>query len=145
MTTRFPTAICFVLFGAIMLPVAAYASVPISYKASNITPDNTHSVIAPALPPPPVGDDASPADYLKAAQDALAHGRTGQAQEALERAEARALDRAVPAFQTDHPIEDPLVAQIRQARLALGSNDTTRAMQLIASASDMATHLASAQ
>ena len=94
---------------------------------------------------PPVPDNASPLDFLHAARDALAHGKTGQAQEALERAEARALDRAVPLFQTDKPIEDPLVTQIRQARLALASNDIEHSIQLIASATDTAAHLASTQ
>jgi hypothetical protein len=142
---RFSSIPSIALFGAIALPAAVYAAVPISDKASNITQDDTHSLIAPSLPPPPVGDDASSLDYLKVAQAALAHHHTGEAQEALERAEARALDRAVPLFQTDKPIDDPLVAKIRQARLALGHNDISRATQLIASASDAAAHLASAQ
>jgi hypothetical protein len=142
---RFPILICAALFGTVAIPVAAFAVESTSDKASNITPADARSVIAPALPPPPVGDNASPFDYLQAAQQALAHRRTGEAQEALERAEARALDRSVPLFQTDEPIEDPVVAQIRQARLALASDDTARATQLIASASDAAAHLASAQ
>lgn len=121
------------------------AAEPFSNHASNITPADTHSVIAPALPAPPVPPGASPLAYLRAAQAALAAGNTGEAQEALERAEARALDRAVPLSQTDKPINDPLVDQIRAARLALGSNDTTRAMQLIASAANAATGNASAQ
>jgi len=55
------------------------------------------------------------------------------------------LDRAVPLLQTDKPIEDPLVTQIRQARLALASNDIVHSIQFIASATDTATHLASTQ
>jgi hypothetical protein len=137
---RFPVVLFVTLSGTY---VAAHAGEPISYKASNITPYDTRSVIAPALPPPPVGDNASPQDYLRVAQQALARGRTGEAQEALERAEERALDRAVPLFRTDKPIEDPLVARIRQARLVLGSNDPARAMQIITSANDMAARLAS--
>jgi hypothetical protein len=114
-------------------------------KASNIAPADTRAPIAPELPPPPVADNASPLDFLHAARDALAHGKTGLAQEELERAEARALDRAVPLFQTDKPIDDPLVTQIRQARLALASNDIEHSIQLIASATDTAAHLASTQ
>ena len=97
------------------------------------------------MPAPPLGGDAQPIDFLKAAHDALARGRTGEAQEALERAEARALDRAVPLLQTSTPIDDPLVAQIRAARLALGSTDPARATQLIAAATDTVAHLASSQ
>lgn len=136
---------CIVLLGTTASPFAAYAAVPLSEKASNIMPENTRSTIAPALPVPPAGDDARPIDYLKAAGDALTHSRTGEAQEALERAEARALDRAVPLFQTDVPIKDPLVAQIEAARIALASNDTARATQLIAAATDTAAHFASSQ
>ena len=139
---RFPVVLRVALSGTY---VAAHATEPISYKASNITPYDTRSVIAPALLPPPVGDNASPQEYLRVAQQALARERTGEAQEALERAEPRALDRAVPLFQIDRPIEEPLVAQISQARLVLGSNDPARAMHLIASANDMAARLASSQ
>lgn len=142
---RIPKLACIVLLGTVALPFVACAAVPVSDKASNITPENTHSTIAPALPVPPVGRDARPIDYLKAAHEALTHGRTGEAQEALERAEARALDRAVPLLQTSRPIDDPLVAQIRAARLALGSNDPSHAEQLIAAAIDTAAHFASSQ
>jgi len=135
---------CITLLGA-WLPAAGYTANPVSDKASNIAPADTRAPIAPELPPPPVADNASPLDFLHAAHDALAHGKTGQAQEALERAEARALDRAVPLFQTGKPIEDPLVMQIREARLALASNDIEHSIQLIASATDTATHLASIQ
>lgn len=83
---------CVTLLGA-LLPTAGYTANPVSDKASNITPADTRTPIAPELPPPPVADNASPLDFLHAARDALAHGKTGQAQEALERAEARALDR----------------------------------------------------
>jgi hypothetical protein len=135
---------CITLLGA-LLPTAGYPANPVSDKASNIAPADTRATIAPELPPPPVPDNASPLAFLHAARAALAHGKTGQAQEALERAEARALDRAVPLFQTDKSIDDPLVTQIRQARLALASNDIEHSIQFIASATDTATHLASTQ
>ena len=122
-----------------------FGSPGLEQRPATYVPDDTRSTIAPALPVPPLSDNASPLDFLNFARDALAHRRTGEAQEALERAEARALDRSVPLFQTDKPVEDPLVTQIRQARIALGSNDIDHATQLIASASDMAAHLASAQ
>lgn len=142
---RIPALGCIVLLGTAAMPYAACVAVPVSNTASNVTPVNTRSTIAPALPVPPVGDDARPIDYLRAAHDALVRGRAGEAQEALERAEARALDRAVPLFQTSTPIDDPLVTQIRAARLALESNDPARATQLIAAATDTAAHLASSQ
>jgi hypothetical protein len=132
-------------FGVCIAALPAAATDPFSYRASNITPADTHSVIAPALPAPPVSDNASPSDYLRLARDALAAGHTGEAQEALERAEARALDRAVPPFQTDQPIDDPLINQIRSARLALGSNNPQQALQLVTAALDTAGTYAAAQ
>jgi hypothetical protein len=117
-------------------------SLPFSDKASNITPENTRSVIAPNLPAPPVGHPATPLDYLVAARIALNEGHTGEAQEALERAETRALDRSLPLREADQPIIDPLVAKIREARYALADNDIPRALQLVTSASQTAEHLA---
>ena len=65
-------------------------------------------------------DNTSPLDFLNLPVMPSLIGETGEAQEALERAEARALDSAVPLFQTDKPVEDPLVTQIRQARIRAG-------------------------
>src|SRR5690348_11620523 len=71
-------------------------SLPLSDKAGNILPEQDGSSIAGRLPPPPLEENASVRDFLVAARGALAAGRTGEAQEALERAETRALDRSVP-------------------------------------------------
>jgi len=104
-------------------------SLPTSDQAGNITPQDTTSPIAGRLPEPPVGDDAAIRDYLVAARNALAEGRSGEAQEALERAETRALDRSVPLFQTSAPIHDPVVARIRAVLQALGDGDRLEAMR----------------
>jgi hypothetical protein len=93
---------------------------PTSNAASNITPSNTRSQIAPALPAPPA-DGAH--DLLMAASQDLATNRTGAAQEALERAETRILDRTVPATLANTPDPGNLVNLIAQARTALGNND----------------------
>ena len=85
---------------------------PIDRPASNITPFDAHSVIAPALPAPPVPSADPPSVFLVAARDAVRAGRTGEAQEALERAETRLLDRTLPS-----PVA-PL-ADNRQAVLAM--------------------------
>ena len=110
------------------------ASLPLSDKAGNITPDNAQSVIAPNLPSPPIGENATPRDYLVAARAALVVGRTGEAQQALEMAETRALDRSVPLFQTNVPSGNPLIADIRNALLALGAGDRMKAVQIIEAA-----------
>lgn len=107
------------------------ASLPFSDKAGNIGPGDTRSTIAPNLPSPPIGENAEVQAYLRAARSALIGGRTGEAQQALEMAETRALDRSVPLFQTGAPSGNPLVEQIGQARHALGAGDRGRAVQLI--------------
>ncbi|HEY7581301.1 MAG TPA: hypothetical protein VH855_27205 [Acetobacteraceae bacterium] len=107
------------------------ASLPLSDRSSNIGPGDTRSSIAPNLPSPPVGENAPVHAYLQAARSALIGGRTGEAQQALEMAETRALDRSVPLFQTSTPSGSPLVDQIGQARQALGARDRGRAVQII--------------
>jgi hypothetical protein len=77
------------------------------------------------------GEHTTTADYLKAARAALIAGRTGQAQQSLEMAETRSLDRSVTQGQTATPSDSQLVARIRDARHALGSGDRAHAIQLI--------------
>ncbi len=110
------------------------ASLPLSDKAGNITQGDTTSVLAPNLPAPSVGENASPRDYLLAARAALVLGRTGEAQQALEMAETRALDRSVPLFKTDVRINDPLIGEIEQALHALGEGDRERSVRIIETA-----------
>jgi hypothetical protein len=106
-------------------------SLPLSNKASNIVPADTHSIIAPTLPPSPAGDDAASRDYLRAARASLVAGHTGQAQQSLEMAETRALDRSVVQGQANMPSDSQLVSRIRDARHALGGSDRTHTIQLI--------------
>ncbi len=106
-------------------------SLPLSDHAGNITPQDTASPIAARLPEPPVGDNAAIHDYLLSARNALAAGRSGEAQEALERAETRALDRSVPLFQTSTPSRDPVVERIRLVLQTLGNGDRLEAMRLL--------------
>jgi hypothetical protein len=109
-------------------------SLPMGNSASNIDAQDTRSQIAPNLPSPQLGPDAMPVDYLRAAQGALAAGRTGEAQQALEEAQTRLLDRSVAYGQTSNPSENPAVAQISQALHALAAGDRGQCMQLIQSA-----------
>jgi hypothetical protein len=110
------------------------SSLPRSDKASNITPQDTRSDIAPNLPSPQVPSGAPVRDYLAAARSALLQGRTGEAQQSLEMAETRSLDRSVPLFQTGVPDKNPLVDEIREALHALGSGDRGRAVQIVEAA-----------
>jgi len=110
------------------------SSLPLSDKASNISPGDTTSVIAPNLPSPPIGENAPVREYLLAARSALLLGRTGEAQQALEMAETRALDRSVPLFQTNVVDKSPLVEEITQALQALSVGDRGHAVQIIEAA-----------
>ena len=114
--------------------VGSGMSLPLSDKAANITEQNTTSVIAPNLPAPSVGENATVRGYLEAARTALLLGRTGEAQQSLEMAETRALDRSVPLFQTSTRISDPLIGEIAQALHALAEGDRSRAVQIIETA-----------
>ncbi len=118
-------------------------SLPMSTHASNIDAADTRSRIAPNLPSPPIGPNAGPADYLRAAQSSLQAGRTGEAQQSLEMAQTRLLDRSVPMGQTNNPTDNPAVTQISQALKALAAGDRAGAMQSIQAAIPAA--MASAQ
>jgi hypothetical protein len=109
-------------------------SYPLSGKASNITGADTRSPIAPTLPSPAVGQNASAGAFLAAAQQALNAGQTGQAQEALERAETAMLQRSVPPSQADTPDQSPDVIQVKAARDALANRDIAGAQRAIAAA-----------
>ena len=106
-------------------------SMPMSDKAGNIGPQDTSSPIATRLPSPDVEENASVHALLLAARAALIANRTGEAQEALEQAETRALDRSVPLLQTGVPSQSPLVAKIRDALHALGTGDRMATAHLL--------------
>jgi len=106
-------------------------SLPLSDKASNSGPADTRSVIAPTLPDSAAGEAAGSRDHLRAARSSWIAGRTGQAQQSLEMAETRLLDRSVPQGQTDIPSASSRVAWIREARQALGEGARGHAIELI--------------
>ncbi len=106
-------------------------SLPLSNNASNIGPGDTPSTIAPRLPSPDVGPGADPRQLLEAARGALAANRTGEAQEALERAETRLLDRIVDPSQIRVADNTPVVEDIRAARMALGAGERSKSAKMI--------------
>ena len=107
--------------------VTAIAADPVSTQASNIDQATTHSVIAPQLPAPPVGDDANASALLQPASQALSSNQTGMAQESLERAEARLLTRTVAPDQADAPDNSGTVNLISSARMAIAHGDKSGA------------------
>ena len=95
--------------------------------------------VAPAqplapLPPPNLPQGDRPSDFLRAAESALVTGRNGEAQEALERAQTRMLDRSVPLGQTNNPSDNPTSVAISQALQALAAHDRANCLQLIQTA-----------
>lgn len=110
-------------------------SVPLSRNATNLNQqDQPYARVAPALPSPDLGPNATPVDYLHAAQSALAAGKTGEAQQSLEMAQTRLLDRSVPYGQVNTPIRSPAIDTINQALQALGAGNQAQTMQLIQAA-----------
>jgi hypothetical protein len=107
------------------------SSLPRSDNASNITAGDTRSDIAPNLPLPGIGANATARDYLASARAALVAGHTGEAQQSLEMAETRALDRSIPRSQLDYRSGSALVARIAEARHALGDGDRAHAVRII--------------
>jgi hypothetical protein len=109
-------------------------SFPASNQASNITPGDTRSPIAPRLPTPVGGENAPIKELLTDAQRALDSHQSGRAQEALERAETAMLQRAVPADQASTPDQGPGVKELTAARDALAHHDVAGAKRALAAA-----------
>jgi hypothetical protein len=107
---------------------------PMSSTPTNINPGNTRTLWSPSLPAPAVDPGAPPAAFIQAALQALAAGRTGEAQEAIERAESRALDRSIRPSTVNQPSQQPLVQQLSQARQALGAGDRQAAATFLQAA-----------
>src|SRR4051794_21581493 len=101
----------------------------IAMLAAGLAQTAGNSVLAPLPTPTTAGD--RPSDYLRAAQGALAAGRIGEAESALEMAQTRMLDRSVPLGQTDNPSDNPTIQQISQARQALAAHDRAATLQAI--------------
>ncbi len=112
--------------------IGTNSSLPTSNRASNINPNDTRSLIAPRLPDPlGAAVNASPRQLLLVARQALQSGQTGAAQQALEQAETRLLDRSVPPSRASEPIRGPLVSQVGNARQALGHGDIPGSIRII--------------
>ncbi len=105
---------------------------PVSSRASNIGRADTPGGIAPRLPQPDAAEDSGPDGLLRAADRALAEHRTGAAQQALEMAETRLLDRSTEIGASGRPDQDPRVLHVGAALQALGRGDIAAARAGIA-------------
>lgn len=106
------------------------AGSPLSQRASHITAADTRGEIAPRLPDPGAAE-STPEGYIAAAQRALAAGRTGAAQEALERAETRLLTRSTDPSMANQPDDGAMVRQVADARRALSTNNVAGAREAL--------------
>jgi len=113
---------------AFALAVPMLITVTSAALAQSVSPGST--LLAP-LPSPEVPAGSKASDVLRAAQGALTAGRAREAEDALEMAETRMLDRSVDVGQTDNPSDNPTVGQISQARQALAAHDKAKCLQLI--------------
>jgi len=104
---------------------------PASANASNIDSGDAHSAIAPHLPSPEQGRNASPEAYLRDAQHALARHQTGLAQQSLEMAETRLLDRSTLPSEANVPDQSPEIRHVSAALTALGHHDMAGASRAI--------------
>jgi hypothetical protein len=106
-------------------------SMPRSTSSSNNSSVDTSRMIAPALPSPGLAATASPSDFLRAARTALAAGRTGEAQQALEMAETRMLSRSMAPSDARTPSRSNFVGKISDARMALSQRDRNGTMLIL--------------
>ena len=104
-------------------------SLPRSDKAGNLNAATTNSDLAPNLPAPEGVDGV--AALLAVARADLVANKTGAAQEALERAETRALDRSIPVGTERIPDQAVEIAAISQARDALAAGDLRGAIAIL--------------
>jgi hypothetical protein len=116
------------------------ASLLITLSAAALAqyPAGGKTVLSP-LPSPNLPEGGRPSDYLRAAQGALVGGRNGEAQESLEMAQTRMLDRSVQMGQTNNPSDNPTVGQISQALQALAARDRASCLRIVQSAIESAT------
>jgi hypothetical protein len=83
---------------------------------------------------PMSGTDMRPEDFLQSAQHDVKLHRAAAAQDALEHAETRLLDRSTDPSRADQPDTAPAVQEISQAIAAIGKHDWKGAGQHIDSA-----------
>ncbi len=106
-------------------------SLPASNQPSNLAPTAAPVPYGYRLPTPAIDENAPVSAFLDAARHALAAGRTGEAQEALERAESRALIRSVRPSRAGQASRQPVVERISAALAALGAGDRQAVLQHI--------------
>jgi len=98
---------------------------------SDMVSSDTRSPTSPAAPVPSAPADGSASAFLETARGSLAAGRTGEAREALERAEIRLLQRSAGLPQASPPDGERAVRDVGMARRALASHDRQGTLRAI--------------
>jgi hypothetical protein len=102
-----------------------------TYDQSIGTPPGNGDTVLTPFPAPNVPDNAPIPAFLTAARAAIAAGRIGEAMEALERAESRALSRSMAPSAIYTPSSDVVVQGIADARLKLAAGDRAGADRVL--------------
>jgi hypothetical protein len=98
--------------------------------ATHMASARSSTILAP-LPSVGLGANATPQEYLQAAQQALQQRQGGRAENALARAETRLLSRATPASEASQPSGSTLIQQIAMARNAAHKRQWNDAQQAL--------------
>jgi hypothetical protein len=114
-----------------MLPLALAVVLAAPALPAPVAWAQAAATIATPEPVPPVDENAPPQAFLQAARQSLAAGRTGEAMEAMERAETRALDRSVRPSRANIPDTQPFITLVAAARAALDAHDRATALAKI--------------
>jgi hypothetical protein len=109
---------------AILSGCPAFAQVPFPEGNPRLT-------ITPSLPVRYIDPDAGPTPFLITAREAVATGRFGDAEEAIERTETRLLDRRALASTESQPDIDHLIQDLATARQNLAARDRSGAARVI--------------
>ena len=112
-------------------PIDLLAPPTLTAPPNNVAPSDTRPAIGAPMPGPSLASDEPPVALLEAARRALEAGRTGEAQEALERAETRLLSVSAVPVQASLPESQQAVLAIGAARRALVAHDRQGAIRAI--------------
>ena len=128
------TAVCIVLCATCEIALAQPVDLrtpPQTPGTRSLVPSSPLPVIGPRVPLPPLMENDPPHAFLQAARSAVERGQTGEAQEALERAETRLLDRPVAISSAQEPEDRRALLDIGVARQALAAGGRAGALQAI--------------
>lgn len=126
----FPFLASAFLLGATLLPAAVQAQQGTGAAITQTRPERRQAATEPGI----AESVDDPATLLRLAERTLASGRARNANELLERAEARLLTRSELASEADRPEMGGAIGEIAAARSALAQRDRAEAERRISAA-----------